>query len=109
MLPRFGRFRLVAIACGRSAASWLGQTIEQLDNPTQTIEVKQVFGCHCGRTVGKRHVIGAAQGDGGVAPVRGHDNEVGIVPSANSDDLDTLAPKGMMRMGDGHKSRSWSG
>ena len=58
---------------------------------------------------GEKCVVGAAQGDGGVAPVRGHDDEIRIVPSANSNDLDTLAPKGMMRMGDGHKSRSWSG
>ena len=51
-------------------------------------------------------VVGAAQGDGGVTPVREHDDKVRIVPSTNSNDLDTLAPKGMMRMGDGDKSRS---
>jgi hypothetical protein len=42
-------------------------------------------------------------------PVRGHDNEIRIAPSANSDDLNTLAPKRMMRMGDGDKSRRWFG
>ena len=54
-------------------------------------------------------VVGATQGDGSVTSVRGHDNEVRIVPPANSDDLDALALKGMMRMDNGHKSRSWSG
>jgi hypothetical protein len=53
MLPLFGWFRLVAIASGRRGAFWLGQTIEQLDNLTQAIEVKQVFSCHCGWTIGK--------------------------------------------------------
>jgi hypothetical protein len=68
-----------------------------------------VLGSHCGRTLERRSVVSAAQGDGGVTPVRGHDNEVRIVPTANSDDLDTLALKGMVRMGDGDKSRRWSG
>jgi hypothetical protein len=30
----------------------LGQAIEQLDDPTQTIEVEQVLSCHGGRTLG---------------------------------------------------------
>jgi len=52
MLPRFGRFRLDAIASGRRVVSWLGQAIEQLDDSTQTIEVKQMLGCqrHSGWT-----------------------------------------------------------
>jgi hypothetical protein len=53
MLPRFGRFRLDAIASGWGGESWLGQAIEQLDDPTQAIEVKQVLGCHSGRTLGR--------------------------------------------------------
>ena len=44
-----------------------------------------------------------------MTPVRERDDKVRIVPSANLNDLDTLAPKGMMRMGDGDKSRRWSG
>ncbi len=44
-----------------------------------------------------------------MAPVREHDDKVRIVPSVKTNDLDTLAPKGMMRMGDGDKSRRWSG
>jgi hypothetical protein len=87
----------------------LGQTIEQLDDPTQAIKVEQMLRCHCERNLRRKIVVGAAQGDGGVTPVRGHDDEVRIVPSANSDDLDALAPKGMVRMGDGDKSRRWSG
>jgi hypothetical protein len=83
----------------------LGQTIEQLEDPTQTIEVEQVLGSQGGRTLPRRNVVGAAQGDGGVAAVGKHDNQVRIVPSAKPNDFDALAPKGMMRMGDGDESR----
>ena len=109
MLPRFGLFRLGAIAARRGGVVCLGQTIEQLDDPTQAIEVEQM---HCrlrGRNLWRCIVVGAAQSDGGVTPARGHDNEVRIVPPANSDDLDTLALKRMMRMGNDHKSRIWLG
>ena len=109
MLPRLGRFRPDAIATGRGGALKLGQTIEQLDDLTQTIEVEQVVGSQGGRTLQRRSVVGAAQGDSGVTPVREHDNKVRIVPAATMNNLDALAPKGMMRMGDGDKSRRWSG
>jgi hypothetical protein len=105
MLPRLGRSRPDAIARGRDGALRLGQTIEQLDDLAQPIEVEQVLGSPGGRTFQKRSVVGAAQGDGGVAPVGEHDNQVRIVPSAKANDLDTLTPKGMMGMGDGDESR----
>jgi hypothetical protein len=53
MLPRFGRFRLDAIAAGQGGMVCLGQTIEQLDDPTQTIQVEQVLGCPGERTLGR--------------------------------------------------------
>jgi hypothetical protein len=80
-----------------------------LDDPTQAIEAEQMLRRYGGRNLRGSSIVGAAQGDGGVTPVRGYDNEVRIVPSANSDDLDALTTKGMMRMGNGHKSRSWLG
>ena len=105
MLPRSGRFRPVTIATGRGGALRSGQTIEQLDDLTQTIEVEQVLGSRVGRTFQRRSVVGAAQGDGGVAPVGEHDDQVRIVPSAQANDLDALTSKGMMGMGDGDESR----
>jgi hypothetical protein len=51
MLPRFGLFRLDAIAAGRGGVVRLGQTIEQLDDPTQAIEVEQMLCCHRGRNL----------------------------------------------------------
>ena len=83
----------------------LDQPIEKLDNSTQTIEVEQMLGGRGGRTLDGWRVIGAAQGDGGVAPVGEHDNQVGIVPSAQANDLDAMTAEGMMRMGDGDESR----
>jgi hypothetical protein len=44
-----------------------------------------------------------------VTPVREHDDKVEIVPAVKTNDLDALAPKGMVRMGDGDKSRRWLG
>ena len=44
-----------------------------------------------------------------MTPVREHDDQVRIVAAVKTNDLDTLAPEGMMRMGDGDKSRRWSG
>jgi hypothetical protein len=105
MLPQWGRFRPGAIATGRGGALRLGQPIEQLDDLTQTIEVEQVLGSRGGRTFQRRSVVGAAQGDGGVAPVGEHNNQIRIVPSAKANDLDALTPKGMMGMGDGDESR----
>jgi hypothetical protein len=43
MLLRFGLFRLDTIAARRGGVARLCQTIEQLDNPTQTIEVEQML------------------------------------------------------------------
>ncbi len=105
MLPRRGRFRLDVIATGRGGAIRLGQTIEQPDDLTQTIEVEQVLGSRGGRISQRRSVVGATQGDGGVAPVGEHNDQVRIVPSAKANDLDSLPPKGMMGMGDGDESR----
>ena len=109
MLPWFGLMRLDAIAAGWGGVLCLSQTIEQLVDPTQTVEVKQMLRCHRGGDLTIRIVIGAAQGDGGVTPVRKLNDQVRIVPSANLDDLDPLAQKRMMWMGNGHKSRRRSG
>ena len=53
MLPRFGLFRLDAIAVGRGGVIRLGQTIEQLDDPTQAVEVEHMLRYQCGRNLRK--------------------------------------------------------
>src|SRR5262249_47730890 len=82
----------------------LGQAIEEGDDPAQTLEVEQVLGCPWGGTLRRGSEIGAAQGDGGVAPVGEDDDQVGIVASAPANDLDPLPAERMMGMGDGDKS-----
>jgi hypothetical protein len=76
-----------------------------LNDRAQALEVEQVLGCGPSRILGRREIVGAAQGDGGVASVREPDDEVGVDPPAQADDLDTPAAEGVMRMGDGDESR----
>jgi hypothetical protein len=64
-----------------------------------------VLGRGPGRTLGRREVIRATQGDGGMSSVREPDDEVGVEPPAEANDLDALTAEGMMRMGDGDESR----
>jgi hypothetical protein len=64
-----------------------------------------VLGCGPGQVLGRRKVVGAAQGDGGMSSVREPDDEVGVDPPAQANDLDMLTAERVMRMGDGDKSR----
>ena len=41
-----------------------------------------------GRALGRREVVRAAHGDGGMSPVRESDDEIGVEPPAEADDLD---------------------
>ena len=108
MLPRFGRFRPEEIITGRGGALRRGQTIQKLDDPAQPSEVEQVLGPGLRGEIRRGGVVGAAQGDGGVAPVREPDDEVGIFPAAKANDLDPLTAQGMMGMSDGDESpRRW--
>jgi hypothetical protein len=50
-------------------------------------------------------MVGAAHGDGGMVPVRESDDEIGVEPSADLDDLDLLSAERVMRMSDGDESR----
>jgi hypothetical protein len=105
MLPWAAPSHRGGIAIGRRRAPSLGDVIEELNGPAQAREVEQVQGVRPGRVVGYGGVVGAAQGDGGVAPVREPDDEIGVSSSAQANDLDALTAEGVMRMGDGDESR----
>jgi hypothetical protein len=105
MLPRAAPFRPGGIAIGRRREPSPGDMIEELDDLAQAREVQQVLGGRPGCVVECGSVVGAAQGDGGVAPVGEPDDEIGISPSAQANDLDALAAEGVVRMGDGDESR----
>jgi hypothetical protein len=91
---------------GRWGRPWLGDAIEELNDRPQALEVEQVLGGGRSRVLGRGERVGAAQGDGGVTSVREPDDEVGVDPPAQADNLDALTAEGVMRMGDGDKSRS---
>jgi hypothetical protein len=105
MLPRVAGRRARGVDVGRWGRRWLGDVIEKLNDRPQALEVEQVLGCGLGGVLGRREVVGAAQGDGGVSSVREPDDDVGVGPPAEANDLNTLTAEGVMRMGDGDKSR----
>jgi hypothetical protein len=105
MLPRVAGRRARGVDVGRWGRPRLGDAIEESNDRPQAFEVEQVLGCGPGRVLGRREVVGAAQGDGGVSSVRELDDEVGVDPPAQANDLDALTAEGVMRMGDGDKSR----
>jgi hypothetical protein len=88
--------------CGRLSA---GDVVEEPDGGPEPLEVQEVLGPGWGRVVGGQAVVGAAQGEGGVTPVREPDDEVGVVPPAQANDLYALTAEGVMRVGDGDESR----
>ena len=105
MLPRAAGRCARGVDVGRWGRPRLGVAIVESNDGSQALEVEQVLGCGPGRVLGRREVVGAAQGDGGVSSVREPDDEVGIDPPAQANDLDMLTAEGVMRMGDGDKSR----
>ena len=105
MLPDVAGRRPGGVAVGWFRRSSPSDAIEELDDRPQAFKVEQVLGREPGRALGRREVVGAAQGDGGVSSVRESDDEVGIEPASDANDLDALAAEGVMGMGDGDESR----
>jgi hypothetical protein len=79
--------------------------IEELDDGPKPLESQEVLGRRWGWDGGGQAVVGAAQGNGGVAPVREPDDEVGVGPPAQANDLDALTAEGVMRVGNRDESR----
>jgi hypothetical protein len=105
MLPRVAGRRPGRVALGWPRLRPPSDAIEELNGRPQALEVEQVLGRGRGRALGRREVVGAAQCDGGVSSVREPDDEVGIEPASDANDLDALAAEGVMGMGDGDESR----
>jgi hypothetical protein len=79
--------------------------IEELEDLAEAVEIEEMIRPRRGIALGWSGIVGAAQGDGGMPPVRESDDEIRINPSAELEDLDALAAERMMRMGDGDESR----
>ncbi|CAN5702034.1 hypothetical protein BH23PLA1_BH23PLA1_31630 [soil metagenome] len=72
---------------------------------TEPVEIEEVFGPGWSLALGRGGIVGAAHGDGGMVPVRESDDEIGVEPSADSDDFDPLSAERVMGMGDRDESR----
>ena len=105
MLPRVVGGRPGGAAVGGIRPSSLGDEVEEVEDLTQALEVEQVLGPRPGRILGGGGGVRAAQGDGGMSPIREPDDEVRIAATAQADHLDALTAEGVMRMGDGDESR----
>jgi hypothetical protein len=81
------------------------EAIEEEAGLTEPVEIQEVIRPGRGLAVGRGGIVRAAHGDGGMVPVRESDNEIGIEPSAEQDDLDLLSAERVMRMGDGDESQ----
>jgi hypothetical protein len=79
--------------------------IEQDADLTESVEIQEVIRRGQSLAVGGGGVVRAAHGDGGMVPVGESDDEIGIEPSAELDDLDLLSAERVMRMGDGDESQ----
>jgi hypothetical protein len=94
---------VVAVSGRRPAVG--SQAIEELEDVAEAVEIQEVLRSRWGILLGRGEIIGAAQGDGGMAAIGESDDEIRIGSAAESDDLDALAAERMMRMGDGDESR----
>jgi hypothetical protein len=112
ILPRIRRVRGGVVALSRRRPAVSGDAVEELEDVTEAVEIQEVI--RPGREValGRGEIIGAAQGEGGMPSVRETDDEIRVVSAAKPDDLDPMATKRMMGMGDGDESRrrlGWGG
>ena len=105
ILSRFGRVRRGKVGVAVRGATLAGDAIEEQAGLTEAVEIEEVIRPGRGLAVGRGGGVGAAHGDGGMVPVRESDDEIGVEPAADSDDLDLLSAERVMRMGDGDESR----
>ncbi len=79
--------------------------IEELKDQTEAVEIQEVIRRRREVALVRREIIGAAQCNGGMSPVREPDDEIRINSPAEAYELDALSAEGMMRMGNGDESR----
>ena len=104
ILPRIGRGRGGVVAVSRRRPTVWSHAIEEQEDLTEAVEIQEVTRR---REIAlmRSEIIGTAQREGGMSPVRESDDELRIDSATESDDLDPLASKRMMGMGNGDESR----
>jgi hypothetical protein len=82
----------------------LAQLVPEVQDLTQSLEVQEGESgsalSHCERLA--LAGVGPAHGNGRMRAIGKTQDQVGINPTADADDLTSLAMEGMMGMGDGH-------
>jgi hypothetical protein len=79
--------------------------VQEAADLTESVEIQKMLWPGRGLVLGRRGVVRAAHGDGGMVAVRESDDEIRIKPPAELNNLDPLSAERMMRMGDGDKSQ----
>ena len=91
------------------SALWLAFVLllDPLCDPPQSLNREQGW-VHGGDIrVGRPVVVGQTRGNGSVIAIGQANDEVGIWPSADANELHALAVQGMMWMGHRHPFQSW--
>jgi hypothetical protein len=105
ILSRVGWVRRGGVGVTGRRGTLVRDAIEQDADLTESVEIQEVIRRGQSLAVGGGGIVRAAHGDGGMVPVRESDDEIGIEPSAEQDDLDLLPAERVMRMGDGDESQ----
>ena len=105
ILSRVGRGRRGEVDVDGRGATLARDAIEEQAGLTEPVEIEEVIRPWRSLAVERGGPVGAAHGDGGMVPVRESDDEIGIEPPADLDNLDLLSAERVMGMGNGHESR----
>ena len=81
--------------------------LDELSHLPQSFKREQ--GWFCGAGIGFRRpcIVSQAGGNGSVIAIRHADDQVGIWPTSNTNELYALAMQRMMRMGHRHPFQRW--
>ena len=86
-------------------AGRLEVAVEESEDLTEAVEIQEVSRRRGGTGLGRSEIIGAAQRDSGMPPVRESDDEIRINSPVEADDLDPLSAEGVMGVDDRDESR----
>jgi hypothetical protein len=105
ILSGAGRARRGGVRVTGGGAILARDAVEEQADLTEPLEIQEVIRPGRGLAFGRGGIVRAAHGDGGMVPVRESDDEIGVEPAADLDDLDLLSAERVMRMRDGDESR----
>jgi hypothetical protein len=105
ILSKVGRVRGGEMGLIDRRATLVRDAVEEEADLTESVEIQEILWRGRGLVLGRRGVVRAAHGDGGMVAVRESDDEIRIEPSAELNNLDPLSAERVMRMGDGDKSQ----